>query len=172
MEQHDRFLTVQPRCWEKVYTWEEQPILTCQLSLPHVEGAGRGAKRIDRYYRHVERVLRGWLEAYHAQCCCLAQEALSASRPLPSCSVLADYQVAWQDEALLSVLWQLRWEGQLRRFPDLWEIASGTPVRCKSLLPRKTARQLRRGDCLLTESGILLLEPGEDRLVWARPKEN
>lgn len=168
MEHTDAAFTICPHCLEPVYTWEDQPVLSCQLSLPQFGGEGRAIRRMERYYRHLEQTLLRWLEAYHAQCCCLAQEALDASRPIPVHSVLVDYDVVYQDKRYLSLLWRLRSEGTLRRFPDLWDIVTGAPVRCKSLLPRKTARKVHRRDCLLTEQGILALGDQSDELIWSR----
>ena len=160
------FLT--PLDWEKDYLWEDQPVLTCRCSLPQFPGKSRAERRLERHYRHMEQVLRRWLESCHARCCVLAEEALAASKPLPAYAVQIGYRVVFQDERYLSSRWQVRALGNCRQFPDLWDIQTGTPLNCRRLLPRKAVRKLHGRDCLLTQEGIAALDEEGQELIWAR----
>lgn len=169
MKESVSLISVQPRLLEKVYPWEDQPVLVCRLSLPQVTGPGRGPRRIDRYYRHLERRLLAWLSARHARACCLAEEALAASRPIPHSQVTVGYQIPFQDENLLSVLWQLETDGICRRYADLWALSDGAPLDCRSLLPAKVARKHRRQMLLLTAEGVCEWDEAGWTLIWSPP---
>lgn len=156
-------VTVQPRLLEQCYPWEEQPVLTLQLSLPQVTGEGRGARRINRYYRHLERQLLEWAKHCHPSVCAMAQGALEACRPLPSCCICTEFQVTYQDDTRLSILWHLETAGVRESFADLWELPGGTPLDGKGLLPRSLRSKARKKPILLTEEGVCVLE--ESRLV-------
>ncbi|MCC8182975.1 MAG: hypothetical protein LIO45_08425 [Clostridiales bacterium] len=118
-----------PHCQELVYDWEGIPVLTCRLSLPQKAREEPGLIRIDRYYRHVEDCIRRWLEGRHAKLCTLAQDALCASRPIPTERVLVDYQAEQTESGLLDICWTVQWEGKRRRFLDCWEPKTGAPVK-------------------------------------------
>ena len=150
-------LTLQSRQWERTGTWEEWPVLTCSISLPEVCTPGRGARRINRYYRRVDAVLRRWLARRYHACCRRAQQALAASRPLPSECVLVTWEATYQDARLLSLVWTLEAEGQRRQFADLWTWPDGLPANVRTLLPRDLLRQTRRRTLCLAEDGIWLL---------------
>ena len=169
MKESTSLVSVRPRPLEKVYPWEDQPVLVCRLSLPQVAGPGRGPRRIDRYYRHLEHRLLAWLSARHARACCLAEEALAASRPIPHAQVTASYQVTFQDENLLSILWQLETDDSCRRYADLWALSDGTPLDCRRLLPPKLARKNRKRTLLLTAQGVCSLDEDGWELIWSPP---
>lgn len=160
-------VTVQPRPLEKVYPWEDQPVLVCRLSLPQVTGPGQGPRRIDRYYRHLEQRLLSWLSARHAKACCLAEEALAANRPIPHLQVAVRYQVALQDPRWLSILWQLETEGDCRQYADLWSLPDGTPSDCRRLLPAKLAHKVRGKPLLLTDQGVCAADRERWELIWS-----
>lgn len=153
-------LTVQDRLVEQCFDWEGLPVLSLRLSLPQIAGGGRGGRRMDRYYRHLERRLLDWAASRHARTCCLAQEALEACKPLPRFSIQTAYQVTFQDDARLSILWRLEAEGRTETFADLWALPDGTPLNGRALLPRKQARKARGKLLLLTEEGVCALEDG------------
>ena len=154
-------LTIPPklpsRHLEKTELWEGWPVLTYSLSLPEIDLPGRGARRINRYYRHVDAVLRRWLARRYRACCRRAQQALTASRPLPSECVLVTWEATYQDARLLSLVWTLEAEGQRRQFADLWTWPDGLPADVRTLLPRDLLRQTRRRTLCLAEDGIWLL---------------
>lgn len=153
-------LTVQDRLVEQCFDWEGIPVLSLRLSLPQIDGGGRGGRRMDRYYRHLERRLLDWAASRHARACCLAQEALEACRPIPLSSIQTAYQVTFQDDTRLSLLWRLETEGRTESFADLWSLPAGTPLDGRTLLLRKQARQARGKVLLLTEEGVCALEDG------------
>ena len=142
------------------------PLLPAQFP-----GKSRAERRLERHYRHVEQVLRRWLEEYHARCCVLAEEALAASKPLPAHAVRIGYEVAFQNERYLSILWQVRALGKCRQFPELWDIQTGVPLSCRSLLPRKAKHTLHGRACLLTEAGVEALGESGRELIWAGTPE-
>ncbi len=162
---------LQSRHLEKSDTWEGWPVLTYSISLPEVDTPGRGARRINRYYRRVEAVLRRWLARRYRVCCRLAQQALAASRPLPSECVLVTWETVYQDTRLLSLVWTLEAEGQRRQFADLWTWPDGLPADIRSLLPSGLLRQARRGTVCLAEDGIWLLSTDGRRRLAPLPEQ-
>ncbi|MGM9538186.1 MAG: hypothetical protein ACI3VN_07640 [Candidatus Onthomonas sp.] len=167
MKESASVVSVRPRLLEKIYPWENQPVLACQLSLPQITGPGRGPGRIDRYYRHLERRLLAWLSARYAQVCCLAEEALAASQPIPQSRVDVSYQVVFQDKERLSLLWTLDTDGACRQHADLWSLPDGAPLDCRRLLSAKLARRARGKTLLLTEQGVCALENGQWMPLWS-----
>ena len=159
---------ITPQEWEHDYLWEEQPVLTCRCSLPQFPGKSRAERRMERHWRHVEQVLRRWLETYHARCCVLAEEALEASKPLPSYSVSVSYEVIFQDDRHLSLLWRVETKGMRTQKAELWDFRTGTPLNCRRLLPRKAKKKLRGRSCLLTEAGIVALDGSGSELIWEK----
>lgn len=161
-------VTVQPHLLEQCYPWEEQPVLTLQLSLPQVTGEGRGARRINRYYRHLEQLLLKWARHCHPSVCAMAQAALEACRPLPSFCIRTEFQVTYQDDTCLSILWHLETAGVRESFADLWELPGGTPLDRKALLPRPLRSKAWKKSVLLTEEGVCVLEGSRPVLLASR----
>lgn len=134
--------------------------MTVQLSFPHLEGSGRGVRRINRYYRHLERRLLDWAARCHRRACALAQEALDHARPLPNCYIRTAYQVTYQDAGRLCILWRLETQEAQRWFADPWAFPGGTPIRLKDEIPHKLRRQVQAQVLLLTEEGVCAFRDG------------
>ena len=98
----------------------------------------------------------------------LAEEALEASKPLPSYSVSVSYEVIFQDDRHLSLLWRVETKGMRTQKAELWDLRTGTPLNCRRLLPRKAKKKLRGRSCLLTEAGIVALDGSGSELIWEK----
>lgn len=146
--------------------WESVPLITCSLSLPHVSGNGPGPRRIDRYYRRVERILLARLKELHPKFCALADQALAASQPAPFCHVWTDWELGCLDERFLSIGWNLHSETGVSHHCDLWELPWGAPASVKMLLPKKLHRTADEAPCLLREDGVYLVNASSERLLF------
>ena len=143
--------------WEREWTWEGLPVLKCRCSLPHFPGNGRAQRRMERFWRGREVLLLKWLGEYHRRCCCRAEQALSASRPIRCDSVTVEAEAVVVGQELISLLLRLQVPGLVRCWPELWNWRQGVPVQCKTLLPPLKRLRWGRGRLLLTEYGIARL---------------
>lgn len=168
MKAENDSISVRPACRQEEFLWEGLPLIRCEFRMPSLAGPGRGAHRIDRYYRRVEELILRRLRSLSPRFSLLAQRALSASLPIPHCRVWTDFETAFQDERFLSIRWSLMTEGSVTHHCDLWELPWGAPVSPKLLLPRSLHRKASSAPCLVRADGVYLLrEEGEER-IFAR----
>lgn len=169
MNAENNSISVLPGERKEELLWESIPLITCSLSLPCVSGQGAGPRRIDRYYRRVEKILLGRLKELHPRFCALAELAVSASRPIPLCHVWTDCEAACLDERFLSIRWSLYSEAGVRHHCDLWELPWGAPTSVKMLLPKQLHRKANSGPCLLREDGVYLVKEEAEELLYRFP---
>ena len=137
---------LRPFSTERVWTAEEIPILTAQVSVPEPVSSDTGtARRFKRYYHFQQR---SWLR--YCKLWLLPQAeteyrtALDASRPLPCFQAQLDYTVTYQDNTLLSLYTQSqepRPSGRrfLTRWGDTWDLATGYPLPLAAFFPPRSS---------------------------------
>ena len=134
----------EPLTAERVWTVDDIPVLTAEVSLPQpVSAADACSRRFRRYYRLQCRAFlryceKGLLPQVKAE----YQAALAASGPLPSCRAELTYHVTYQDTRFLSLYTQSRETAPagpalLIRRGDTWDLASGYPVPLSAFFPSR-----------------------------------
>lgn len=152
---------LQPRQLEHAYCWEGIPVLTLRLSLPQAQGQGKGVRRLNRYYQHLETCLLAWAETCHRKTALLAQSACRACRPLPEFAIRVGYQVTDQSETHLSLLWTLEQPGCRDVFADLWRWPQATPISRRELLSPALRRKIGAAPLIFTPDGLCILRDGQ-----------
>jgi len=137
---------LRPFSTQRVWTADEIPILTAQLSLPEFPAKDtRTARRFSRYYQLQQRVWLRYCEhwllpqaetEYHS--------ALAASRPLPCLQAELDYTVTYQEGSLLSLYTQSReptpsGRRLLIRRGDTWDLKTGYPLPSAAFFPPRSS---------------------------------
>ena len=124
----------------RTLTLEGEPVLDYALSWPELADAGRGGRRISRYYARLAQSwrLRWQRELYWRACLALSQHR-AASRPFQPWHACLRGEVTAQEEDLLS----LRLEGEevcggsracRACFGDVWRLCDGAPCSLKEVL--------------------------------------
>ena len=128
---------------ERVLTLEGEPVLEYSLSWPQVTGAGRGGRRISRYYARLARTwrLRWQRELYWKACVALADRR-AASRPFTPWSCRLSGEVALFQDGLLSLRLEgeeVRGDGKASRvrWGDVWKVREGAPCLPRELFEEK-----------------------------------
>lgn len=151
-------LEFHPDTWKKTYCWDEEPVLSCSLTLPAFDRpAGRASRRIARYYVHLSQWLRScWERQVFPAACAALRAAREASLPFHPYEETVTFQVTRNIAGLFSLYWDSYWytggaHGVTARWGDVWNLKTGCPMSMpeffpphidwKRLLPELAARQ-------------------------------
>lgn len=137
---------LRPFSIQRVWTADEIPVLTAQLSLPEpLSKDTRTARRLGRYYRLQQRSWLRYCEHWLLpQAEAEYRAALAASRPLPCFQANLDYTVTYQDGPLLSLCTQSRESTRsgkqlLIRRSDTWDLDRGYPLPLAAFFPPRSS---------------------------------
>ncbi len=145
--------------WERDWTWEGLPVLHGECVLPAFAGDTAAGRRMERFWRHWERLLVQWLEQCHKRCCQQAEQALAASRPIVCRQVRVESRTLYRDGEWLSLMIAVKTPGGSRYFPELWRLGDGTPAACRALLPLWGRVRYMGKPLALTQEGVCVVEP-------------
>lgn len=152
--------------WRREWRWEGLPVLVCEAGLPRFAGQEKAQRRMERYWRHWERCLLGWLEGYHGRCSRRAAALLERSRPIPLEQVQVRTKELWTGEGLVSLLVEVESSAGVWRDASLWRLSDGTPVEVGRLLTPWQRLRFRGGTLAATEGGVVCIT-GRGQGRWA-----
>lgn len=137
---------------QREWTVEGIPVLSASLTLPRpVCSDTRTARRIERYYRAMQRSYLAYCEhLLFPRSAEAAQAAIRSSMPLPHDSAVLNYQITWNRDGIWSLYIQSRESldgrrAELLRRGDTWDLLTGYPLALSEFFPRRSAwrKQLR-----------------------------
>lgn len=138
-------LEFHPEDWKKTYCWDEEPVLSCSLSLPAFDRpTGRAGRRIARYYIHLSQWLRAtWERQVFPAACAALQSARDASLPFQPYEETVSFQVTKNSGGLFSLYWDSCWytggaHGTTARWGDVWSLKNGCPMTMAEFFPPRT----------------------------------
>lgn len=141
-------VTVDQEVWEQLLRCEGEPVLAVSLCRPKLPEERAALRRVERYYRRLAQVWKKrWTSALYALACEAARSARESSRPVEVWRAELHFTVTYQDEALLSLLLQIREQRcggaviELRQ-GDTWDLTTGAPRTLASFFP--SARGVKR----------------------------
>ena len=174
---------LQPLERQRIWCWEEIPVLELQLSIPHCQSEDSRIRRINRYYegfaQSCEQYARRFL--YPA-----AVDSFSAALAENRCPEHWHFHAAFSTQLLCDKLWSLTLETEestfsppyRRRYADTWDLMIGYQLSLSELFPaaplyRRRLRQHARESLLAQQAqGASLHENWSHRLISAWNKEN
>ncbi len=122
--------------------WEGEPVLS--FSVPKLTLPVTAPRRVERYYRRLERMWRErWEGLLYQRACAAAQTARSRSRPFEPWSAGLTAEVS-REEGVLRVRWEAAEQAEGRRCvlsrEEKWQLPGGMPV----LPPKRTGKKERK----------------------------
>lgn len=123
---------------EKVFTWEEEPVLLCKLCSLQLSP---GLERPGRYYKRLEAVWTArWEKLLYPRACAALQAARTASRPFRpwEASLTGTVTLCTPERLSLCLEAAERLDGPhtvVLRHGDTWELPACRPVPLSALFP-------------------------------------
>ena len=176
-------ILLQPLERQRLWHWEDIPVLELCLSVPHCESEDRRVRRINRYY---ESFARG-CEQYAARFLYpAAAEAFAAALKENHCPAAWRFCAEFSTHLLSDKVWSLTLETAEStnrapyrcRYADSWDLISGYPLSLSELFPadplyRRRLKQHAKETLLTRQAqGTQLHESWPRRLSSAWNREN
>lgn len=174
-------LEFRPDSWAHTYCWEEEPVLTCALSLPVIDRpGGPSARRVSRYYARLARWLRSqWEQQAFPAACAALRTVREASLPFHPYRESVSFQVTRNSGGLFSLYWDSSWDdggpqGMTARWGDTWDLASGCPLSMADFFPPRAEPErllpplAERQAAEAMDAGVSLFHPDYPQLLRSR----
>lgn len=126
---------------KRVLTLEGEPVLEYALTWPEIKGAGRGGKRVSRYYGRMVQVWRQrWGRELYWDACLSLVACRERSRPFRPWKAELDGKMTCRRDDLLSFAmeaWESGGDGRPLRVSvgDIWRMPEGVPVTLREFFP-------------------------------------
>lgn len=126
------------------------PVLSAKLCLPKPLGdAGRAGRRIDGYYRALQRAYLRYCERWlFPQAAEAYRQACQNSTSLPHDTASLTHRITWNSNGFWSLYTQSRecvsGHTELLRRGDTWDLESGYPLSLSAFFPRQSGSWRKR----------------------------
>lgn len=176
-------LQLQPLERQRLWHWEEIPVLELRLSIPRCRTEDRRIRRINRYYESFAKSCEQYAERFlfPAAADCFAA-ALAENR----CPTMWHFHAEFSTHLLCNRLWSLTLETEEAscgtpyrcRYADTWDLVSGYPLSLAELFPaeplyRRRLKEHAKETLLARQAqGSVLHEHWTQRLGSAWNREN
>lgn len=176
-------ILLQPLQRQRVWHWEEIPVLELQFSVPHCTSEDRRIRRINRYYEGFARSCEQYSERFLYPAAVNAFSAALAENHYPP---VWHFHAEYSTQFLSNKVWSLTLETEESagftpyrcRYADTWDLTNGYLLSLPELFPAETlyrrrlkqhAKQILLGQ---QAQGMVLHENWRQRLVSAWNREN
>ena len=171
-------LEFRPDNWARTFCWEEEPVLSCTLSLPVFDRPdSRAIRRVSRYYARLAHWLQSqWEQQAFPAACAALRAAREASLPFRPYRESVSFQVTRNSGGQFSLYWDSAWDdgssqGMTARWGDTWDLAAGCPMFMADFFPPRAEPDrllpplAERQAAAAMDAGTSLFDPDYPRLL-------